>query len=143
MAGLLIGGCCERTVSEQISEAAERAVDDDRRALRLSRVTSFRWDRVLVFGPMTARDEMAQAAGVGEGELDSPPSGVEPDEARLVFLLGDEVVESVAVARRDVDLACLASSRALPWERATFDVREEGVGEHRRPVLLPKSGNCP
>ena len=145
MAGLAILGCCERTPGEQISAAAAQALDAPDRTLRLPDVTAFEWDRVVVFGPMTSRNEMARTTGAREDALGVPASGVEPDKDHLVFLLGHDVVESVEVARRDVDFDCLSREplRAVPWERATFAVREAGAGEHRRPVLLPGSGTCP
>jgi hypothetical protein len=94
-----------------------------RSSFRLADWTPFRWERVVVFGPYTAAEQIEAALGPGTSFPRGSAISRSDSVSLLVFLEGGRVVGWADVPRSELDWADVANPSGWTREAAIFAIQ--------------------
>jgi hypothetical protein len=110
-----------------LSEAISRYKHGEIPVVDLSKVTTFSWDRVYIFGPYTERSKIAAVAG--KSWQDSCFTTIEFSDgmALLLFIRDKQVVDCIEFPENEGDFTSLASYESgFSFQEARFIMDERG-----------------
>ena len=134
---LIFVSSCNSSTSDVSENITRHFQSSGRTFVTLTEVVPGKWEKVCVFGPRSDNKAAKKLLGF-DWDLESKTSIASNDKiALLLFVKGQEVVETVEHPRRDGDFANL-SRQCIAREKASFN--HETNPKKEWPGLFPKKG---
>jgi hypothetical protein len=130
---------CQEYESPVSSAIAKNVSRGEGTIINLSELTSFKWDRLYIFGPYESRDTIQKSIGQQFLKTDELSMGVSEGDTLLVFMKDNKVVHYFRQPRGKGDFSGLGNHHWFTPQNAKFQVIQEGYSLYGKWLKLKEA----